>query len=228
MLELSERIAKRRLGVSVLVPALLLVVLWLTYILAIYTEGGSFYWLGIYPRTVGGLVGVLLSPFIHADFEHALSNSIALGLLGVALFYFYPREALQVLLLGWLFSGVLTWLIARPSYHIGASGLIYVFGTYLIFRGWRVRRKALAALSLLVTFSYGSMVWGIFPNEVSISWEGHLSGALVGIVLAFWQKVESNEKLPAFGSSSAYDFSTCSHTGLPQWKFHYKSSNARS
>ena len=164
---------------------------------------------------------------MHADFEHALSNSIALALLGVALFYFYPREAFQVLVFGWLFSGLLTWLIARPAYHIGASGLIYVFGVYLIFRGWRVRRKALAALSLLVTFAYGSMIWGIFPAELHISWEGHLSGALVGVVLAFWQKVDNKAPLTAFGTPSAYDFSTYSHTGLPNWKLRYRSSEEK-
>ena len=206
-----------------LFPALLLVLLWLAYVIAINTEGGSLYWLGIYPRTVAGLVGIVLSPLLHADFEHALSNSIALALLGVALFYFYPREAFQVLVFGWLFSGLLTWLIARPAYHIGASGLIYVFGVYLIFRGWRVRRKALAALSLLVTFAYGSMIWGIFPAELHISWEGHLSGALVGVVLAFWQKVDNKAPLAAFGAPSAYDFSTYSHTGLPNWKLRYRS-----
>ena len=223
MLELKEQIAKRRLGVAVLFPALLLVLLWLAYVIAINTEGGSLYWLGIYPRTVAGLVGIVLSPLLHADFEHALSNSIALALLGVALFYFYPREAFQVLVFGWLFSGLLTWLIARPAYHIGASGLIYVFGVYLIFRGWSVRRKALAALSLLVTFAYGSMIWGIFPAELHISWEGHLSGALVGVVLAFWQKVDNKAPLAAFGAPSAYDFSAHSHTGLPNWKLHYRS-----
>ncbi len=222
MQSLSEQIAKRRLGISILVPALLLVLLWLVYFLALNSEGGSFYWLGIYPRTVGGLVGIVLSPFIHADLEHALSNSIALALMGVAVFYFYPREAFQVLLIGWLCSGILTWIIARPSYHIGASGLIYVFGVYLIFRGWRVHRKTLAALSLLVTFSYGSMLWGIFPNEEAISWEGHLSGALVGLVLAFGQKVETNEQSAAFGTPSAYNFSS-SHTGLPNWKIRYRS-----
>lgn len=228
MLDLREQIAKRRLRVAVLMPALLLVLLWLVYFIAINTEGGSLYWLGIYPRTVAGLVGVVFSPLLHVDLEHALSNSIALALLGVALFYFYPREAFQVLFLGWIFSGLLTWLIARPAYHIGASGLIYVFGAYLIFRGWRVRRKALAALSLLVTFAYGSMIWGIFPGELHISWEGHLSGALVGLLLAFWQKLDSKVPFAAFGTPSAYDFSSCSHTGLPQWKFRYKSPNARS
>lgn len=171
------------------------------------------------------MVGIVLMPLLHADWEHILSNSIALALLGVALFYFYPREAMQVLCFGWVFSGVLTWLIARPTYHIGASALIYVLGAYLIFRGWRVRRKTLAALSLLVVFVYGSMVWGIFPNDVSISWEGHLSGALVGIGLAFIQKVDTQTTTCAFGTASAYHFSECSHTGLPQWRLHYEWKN---
>lgn len=221
MVDTKERISQHRFKLSILLASLLLIVIGLVYFLSSQTDGGLF-WLGIYPRTTGGLVGIVLGPLIHSNLEHLLSNSVALLILGVALFYFYPRESWQVLLYGWLLSGILTWCIARSAYHIGASSLIYLFGFYLFFRGWRVRKRALAALSLVITFLYGSMLWGIFPSDIQISWEGHLAGALAGTMLAFLQKVDSLAAKEAFGNASAYDYSARSHTGLPSWKIRYR------
>lgn len=223
MVSIQEQIARRRFGVSLLVPMLLVLLLWLFYAVGVSEHGGALYWLGIYPRTVGGLVGIVLSPLLHANLEHALSNSVSLLVLGVALFYFYPRQAWRVLLYGWLFTGILTWLIGRSSYHIGASGLIYLFGSYLFFRGWRVHRKRLAALSLVVTFAYGSLVWGVFPADTNISWEGHLSGALVGLSLALLQAVDTTQESMAFGTRSAYTYSkSVTHTGTSSWRLFYR------
>lgn len=222
IVDIKERIAKQRLGVSLFIPLLLVLVIWLMHLVALNTAGASLFWLGIYPRTVAGLVGIVLSPLLHQGWEHALSNSLALLVFGIALFYFYPREAWRVFLLGWLLSGLLTWMMGRSAYHIGASGLIYVLGAFLFFRGWRVRRRALAALSLVVTFLYGSMVWGIFPNNTNISWEGHLAGALVGILLAYGLTLPKRENRSAFGSVAAFDYSTCTHTGLSVWRLGYK------
>ena len=103
----------------------------------------------------------------------------------VALFYFYQKIAYKVLLLGILFSGLLTWIIGRPSYHIGASGVVYLLVSFVFFSGVFRKYYRLIALSLTVVFLYGSMVWYIFPTEEGISWEGHLSGFIVGFVFAF-------------------------------------------
>lgn len=145
---------------------------------------------GIYPRTLSGLKGVILSPFLHGSLDHLYNNTIPVAVLTSALFYFYRSISIRVLLLGLLISGGLTWLIGRPSYHIGASGLIYVLASFIFFKGIFTRYYRLVALSLGVVFIYGSMLWYMFPIEDGISWEGHLSGFLAGLVLAVFLKAK--------------------------------------
>jgi membrane associated rhomboid family serine protease len=139
---------------------------------------------GIYPKTFSGLQGVVFSPFIHSGIKHLYSNSIPLFVLSTALFYFYRPIAWKVLTFGILISGLLTWSIGRPSFHIGASGLIYVLVSFTFFKGIFAKHYRLIALSLLVIFLYGSMVWHILPIQEGISWEGHLSGLLTGLLFA--------------------------------------------
>lgn len=147
---------------------------------------------GVRPESWEGLRGVLLSPFIHSGISHLWSNTMPLLVLGTALSYFYRHQALRVILLGVLMSGLLTWFIGRPSYHIGASGVIYVLVFFLFFKGIVTKHYRLIALSFLVAFFYGSLVWYVFPVERGISWEGHLSGAIAGTALAVFSK----SKLP--------------------------------
>ncbi|WP_417443657.1 rhomboid family intramembrane serine protease [Joostella sp.] len=154
------------------------------------TFGFDFTHYGVYPRTLSGLRGVVLSPFIHSSVEHLYSNTLPLMILSSALFYFYNKISWKVLLLGVLLSGFFTWLIGRPAYHIGASGLIYVLVSFIFFKGIFAKNRRLIALSLVTVFVYGSMFWFIFPVENKISWEGHLSGFLVGLFLAIIFKSE--------------------------------------
>jgi len=148
-----------------------------------------FYKLGVLPQQMEGLKGVLFMPFIHDknDLNHLLNNSIAFLVLSTLLIYAYRKLAVPVLLAGWLFGGFFVWLFAEnhSAYHIGLSGLIYSLVSFLFFSGVFRRYFPLQALSLLVVFLYGSTLWGIFPIEPKISWEGHLSGFLSGIALAF-------------------------------------------
>ncbi len=142
--------------------------------------------LGVYPRTLSGLKGIVFSPFVHGSMEHLYHNSIPLFVLSMALFYFYREISWKVIGYGILFSGLLTWFIARPSYHIGASGLIYVLMSFILFKGIFAKHFRLIALSLLVVFLYGSMIWYVFPVKEQMSWEGHLSGLIVGFVFALF------------------------------------------
>jgi len=167
----------------------------LVFVLAIWTTfwfeirfGFDFNHLGVYPRTMKGLAGVLFSPFIHGDLKHLWHNTLPLLILSMALFFFYPRNAWKVLVLGVLFTGGFTWLFGRSAHHIGASGVIYMLFGFLFFKGLVAKHFRLIALSFVVVFIYGSLIWYTLPVDPKISWEGHLSGLVVGAVLAFLVK----------------------------------------
>ncbi|MEX0291034.1 MAG: rhomboid family intramembrane serine protease [Flavobacteriaceae bacterium] len=161
---------------------------------------------GVYPRTLSGLKGIIFSPLVHGSLDHLYNNTIPIAVLTAALFYFYRGISMRVLLFGILLSGLLTWLIGRPSYHIGASGIIYVLASFIFFKGVFTKHYRLIALSLGVVFIYGSMLWYMFPIKDGISWEGHLSGFITGLFLATvlkaripearkfdWEKEDFNE-----------------------------------
>ncbi|MDR1543735.1 MAG: rhomboid family intramembrane serine protease [Prevotellaceae bacterium] len=148
--------------------------------------GVNFAKFGTQPREFQGLIGIFTTPFIHADIKHLLNNLLSLFILSYALFYFYRGIALKSLAFLWFVSGLLLWLIGRESYHIGASGLIYALAFFLFFSGIFRQHIPLIAISAVIVFVYGSLVWGLFPYEEhpEISWEGHLSGAVSGIIFA--------------------------------------------
>lgn len=140
---------------------------------------------GILPRSVHGLAGILTSPFIHGDWEHLMANTLPFFFLSVMLLTFYKRNASMYFILLWITTGVLTWIIGRSSWHIGASGVIYALAFFLVFGGIMSQNIKLILLSILVVFMYSGLVWGVFPQDERISWEGHLSGALSGILWAY-------------------------------------------
>ena len=150
--------------------------------------GYNFNKYGIYPRTLKGLRGVLFSPFIHGDIKHLYHNSIPLFVLLFSLYYFYRKIAFKVFVYGTVFTGILTWVFARESFHIGASGIIYMLFSFIFFSGIIRKNYRLIAVSLMVIFLYGSMVWYLLPVKEEISWEGHLSGFVVGVILAFYYR----------------------------------------
>lgn len=145
--------------------------------------------LGIYPQKVSGLVGVVFTPLVHSSLGHLTNNSISLFALLLMLFYFYERLSWKVLFWGLIGSGLATWVIGRPAFHIGASGIVYMLVSFLFFKGIITRYYRLIALSLVIVFLYGGLLWYVFPVDPKISWEGHLSGFLVGLVLALVLRV---------------------------------------
>lgn len=166
------------------IPVFSVLLIWFVYFIEI-NFGFNFNKYGIYPKTFMGLRGILFSPFIHSDTTHLFNNSIPLAVMLGCLYYFYQKIANKVLLRGLLLTGLLTWILGRPSYHIGASGIIYLLVSFIFFSGVFRKYYRLIALSLVVVFLYGSMVWYIFPMEERISWEGHLSGFVIGFIFAF-------------------------------------------
>lgn len=204
------------------IPILGLLSIWLVYIIEI-AFGFNFNKFGIYPNTIIGLRGLILSPFIHSDIKHLLSNSVPLFVMLGSLFFFYHKIAYKVLILGILMSGLLTWIIARPANHIGASGVIYFLVSFIFFSGIFRKYYRLIALSLTVVFLYGSMIWYVLPVEERISWEGHLSGFVTGFVFALlFKKVGPQPEIFEFTPNEEFEllFDDEGNFNPPEEKIH--------
>ena len=165
------------------IPILYVVLIWVIYWIEINFDF-NFNKFGVFPRTFEGFRGVFLTHFIHSNTSHLFDNSFPLFVLLSSLFYFYKDLSYKVLLFGGFFTGFLTWIIARESYHIGASGIVYLLFSFVFFSGIIRKHFRLVALSLIIIFLYGSMIWYVLPIKEGMSWEGHLSGFLVGLIFA--------------------------------------------
>lgn len=170
-------------------PILFVLIIWLVYWFEIRFHV-IFNEYGVYPRTVEGLRGILFSPFIHGSLKHLFNNSVPLLVLSTALFYFYRKDSWRVLFYGLLLTGLFTWIIGRPANHIGASGVVYMLVSFLFFKGVFSSYYRLIALSLIIVFLYGGLLWYVFPIEKGVSWEGHLSGLFVGFLFSFLFKTK--------------------------------------
>ena len=190
----EENVFRRRIFLSMIVPLILITLMWLVRITEALFQI-SFTDFGIYPLAIQGLKGILFSPFIHADFGHLFNNTVPLFFLATALFYFYSDVAFRVFLLTWIITGLLVWFAGRAAWHIGASGLIYGLASFLFFSGILRKHFRLIALSLLIVFLYGSMVWGIFPGvHKNVSWESHMLGFLSGVALSIIYRREGPQQ----------------------------------
>jgi len=184
---------------SLLFPIVFLTIMWGVFYFEVHQQI-SLSNLGVIPRTVFGLLGILFMPLLHGDIAHITSNSLPLLVLTTLLIYFYKEISVKVGVLIYLFTGLLVWLFAdldgTKGVHVGASGLIYGLTGFLFVSGIIRKNKALFGVSLLVTFLYGTIIWGVLPMEVqmalristvykNISWEGHLFGFVTGVVFAF-------------------------------------------
>lgn len=174
---------------AIVYPILLVIVMWLVFWADHLFPEIPFYKYGVIPKETDTLKGILLMPLLHSKHEiaHIVNNSVPTAILLGTLIYYYREIAFRVFALSWLLTGIGLWVFAAntSSYHIGMSGVVYALAAFLFTSGVLRKYRPLQGISLFVAFVYGSMVWGIFPIEPKISWEGHLSGAITGIVLAF-------------------------------------------
>ena len=184
---------------SLVWPLVIVVVIWLAFFLNLryHLDWNHF---GMHPRQIEGLLGIFTMPFLHGDFDHLFSNTIPL-LLSMGFIYLYFNEKkYSILIYNTLVTGGLLWIIGESgTNHIGASGLVYAFIFFMITHAFITRNKETMAASFVLIFLYGSLIYGIFPEYgqligKNISWEGHLSGALSGILFAFIYRKDGPQK----------------------------------
>ncbi|MEM1215914.1 MAG: rhomboid family intramembrane serine protease [Bacteroidota bacterium] len=195
----------QRLKQAITWPLVFLFLMWAVFLLQNTIGGADWYTYGIAPRKTFAWRGIFLTPFLHGGWGHIISNSVPFFALMAMILFFYPRVAVAVLLVIYLGTGVTMWAFADPealfspynrvNFHIGASGVVYGMASFLAFTGFFRRNIRAIAISLVIIFYYGGMIWGVLPNQEGVSWEGHLLGAVVGIFAAYWfrQRIEQAE-----------------------------------
>ncbi len=187
-------IEKKKFIHALIFPCFFLFIIWFIKFIE-FSLSSDFARFGIYPGKLNGLVGIISAPLIHANFKHLIDNSIPVFLLSLAIFYFYREISYKIFFMIYFLTGLFVWIGGREAYHIGASGLIYGFASFLFFSGvirWNIN---LLAISLLVIFLYGSMIWGILPYDFHISWESHLLGGVSGFLMALFYRNEGPERI---------------------------------
>jgi membrane associated rhomboid family serine protease len=188
-------VEKRRFLHAIFIPSFIGVLMILSFILE-HGMNWDFHTAGVYPRRIENLWGVLTLIFVHFNWSHLANNVISFVILGSCLYYFYRQIASKVLFISYIFSGLILWVIGRDNWHIGASGLIYSLAFFMFFSGIIRKYIPLIAISLIVAFIYGNMIWHIFPWELQdpVSWEGHLSGGITGLVLSVYYRKQGPQK----------------------------------
>ena len=147
--------------------------------------GGALDIYGIIPRNEIGLRGIVFAPFLHGSFYHLAANTIPFVTLGWLIMLRETSDFFVVSGITMLVSGLGVWLTGTPdSIHIGASGVVFGYLGFLLLRGYFERSATSIFLSLFVGFSYGSMIWGVLPTQMGVSWQGHLFGFIGGAIAA--------------------------------------------
>lgn len=159
--------------------------MWILEFFDLMVFRGKLNYFGIIPGSIIGLRGILFAPFLHGDFVHLAANTIPFVTLGWLIMLRETSDFFIVSAISMLVSGLGVWLFAPPnSIHIGASGVVFGYLGYLIFRGYFQRSPGSILLSLIVGLIYGSMIWGVLPTQIGISWQGHLFGFVGGAIAA--------------------------------------------
>ncbi len=153
---------------------------------------------GIVPRTEDGLTGILAAPLLHAGWRHLEANTVpTLVLFFLVLAPGLGRGLLATAII-WLVAGVGVWALAPPGeIHLGASSLVFGWFTYLILRGFFVRSAGQITLGIVLFLLYGGLLWGVLPGQPGVSWQGHLFGAVGGVLAAMWLRGRSTPRRTA-------------------------------
>ena len=139
---------------------------------------------GIVPRSIVGLRGIIFSPLLHKDWSHVMANTVPLGVMLTLLSFSRGGSPWLITSALWIGSGLGVWLVGRPgSIQIGASGLIYSIAAFLLTTAWLQHNLKSGLAALVVVLVYGGMAWGLFPGRQGVSWEGHLAGAIAGLLI---------------------------------------------
>ena len=162
-----------------------LTIFWVIEILDFFVFKGSLDRYGIQPHNPVGLRGILFAPFLHGGFGHLIANTIPFIALGWLTMIQETSDFYIVSVLSALVGGIGVWLFGTPgSVHIGASILIYGFLGFLLLRGYFQKNAPSIILSIFVTIAYGGLIWGVFPANTGVSWQGHLFGFIGGALAA--------------------------------------------
>ncbi len=164
-------------------------VLWLVMVIDMILPANINAW-GIVPRSLSGIPGIFLSPFLHSGLPHLVSNTVPLFVLLLITLNAYKNIAMFAVTFISIAGGILVWIFARGGNHIGASGLIYGLIAFLIANGIFRKDKKSLLIAVVVFILYGGLIWGVLPNmyNLHISWEGHLAGAITGVYTAYYYK----------------------------------------
>ncbi len=178
-------------------PGVFILSLWTIHTL-IVVSGMKVSYLGVFPRKLYGLPGIVMAPLLHGDWQHLISNTVPLAALTIIIFLFFRRVAVKSFLLIYILTGLAVWLFARPVFHIGASGVVYGLVAFVFWSGIFRRSLQSIVLSLIILIMYSGYFLGVVPGEQGISWESHLYGAMSGILVSWLYrgKVEADEVPP--------------------------------
>jgi len=196
----DKEIEKHRFLLALTKSLIVCALLWIIFLLNdIFTLNWNSW--GMAPRTIGGLWAILTMHFLHADFQHLISNSLPMLFLGFGIFYYFPKKGMLIIIMNLLSTGIFTWILGRFGIHIGASGLVYALAFFLVTISLIKMETSILAYTLVIIFLYGSLIWGFFPKlfpDKYISWEGHLAGTITGILLAFFYQKEGPQRKEYF------------------------------
>jgi membrane associated rhomboid family serine protease len=141
--------------------------------------------LGIWPRKLLGLPGIIFSPFLHGDFNHLFFNSIPLFIMASFVLLNGMRVFICVSVIIMILGGFCTWLIGRRGVHIGASSVIMGYWGYLLIEAYKHPTVISIALAIVCLYYFGGLALNLFPTKVKSSWEGHFFGFAAGLVAAY-------------------------------------------